>query len=565
MRFSTDDTIVATSSPPGWGPRGIVRISGPDAVRIAAGLFQPDRQGPLDAAPGFRRIVGRVCFGEGNHLPAECYVFRAPRSYTRQDCLELHTLGSPPLLAMILDRAVADGARLAEPGEFTARAVLLGAMDLSQAEAVAALIAARTDAELRAGRRLKEGELARRTASLADQLVELAALVEADIDFSEEPIEFITPGLLRSRLEALLAEVGELLEESRGRERLAVRPTVLLVGAPNAGKSTLLNALTGVDRAICSAVAGTTRDVLSAPLTLRTGDVVLLDGPGRDEHFTTRDDSDAREDAGSRSGGAAVPNAPIKNPFPLGEEGRMSGKCAAISPSPDPSLERRGIAAGAVSPQPSALNPQHSALSTQSSVLSPQSSALGTQHPAPNPPEAGRVRVEAAAQRADLICLVVDVSKPVELTDSLPTGAGRRRPDLVVANKVDLIDSETIRRRTAALADVGLGTVYPVSALRGIGLPGLRDGLAALFAATAGAIDDSALVLTLRQRDSLQAGLAALERALALARVVVDTGDMADLIAVELREALEAVRGVGGSVCADDLLGRVFSSFCIGK
>jgi len=277
-----DDTIVAISSAVGTGPRGIVRLSGPGAHALAGKIFQADDGPDLVEAGGHRRLTGRVWITPDAAVVAEAYSFRAPASYTRQDLVEIHTVGSPPVLAMLLDRLTSLGARPAEPGEFTARAFFSGAMDLTRVEGVAAMIAAQNDAQLRASEALLHGRLGRQAAVLRQQLADLLALVEADIDFAEEPIEFFSRADAAVTLNTVAASLSRLVHEAPSVERLEVLPTVLLTGPPNAGKSTLFNRLTGMDRVIQSAVAGTTRDIISTPLTLEGGDVLLQDSPGLD-------------------------------------------------------------------------------------------------------------------------------------------------------------------------------------------------------------------------------------------------------------------------------------------
>ncbi|GMU22285.1 MAG: tRNA modification GTPase MnmE, partial [Phycisphaerae bacterium] len=262
----TDDTIVAISSPPGISLRGIVRLSGPDALKWGQQLFEAHEGPPLTQSPGHRRHFGRVRLEGSATVPAEAWIFRAPASYTRQDMLELHLPGSPPVLTIIHDALTARGARPAEPGEFTARAYFSGALDLTRVEGVAALIHARNDSQLRASHALLTGTLSRRSIELRDRLADLLSVLEAQIDFVEESIEFVTTGQAGSVVGEVAAELDELLGAADSVERLEALPVVMLVGRPNAGKSTLFNRLTGVDRAIQSATAGTTRDVLSMPL-----------------------------------------------------------------------------------------------------------------------------------------------------------------------------------------------------------------------------------------------------------------------------------------------------------
>lgn len=276
-----DETIVAISSAPGRGPLGILRITGPRAIEIAdAWTLLP--HGRLLELPGWIRTRGEVLLAADARVAADVLLFRAPRTYTRQDLVEIHTIGCSPLLEIIRQLAVLQGARSAEPGEFTARAFLNGRIDLAAAEGVAAVIRAQSDVQLRAARRLMDGTLAERVRGAKEELAELLALVEADIDFAEEPIEFITPPELSRRLAGLMKRLRDLLERGVSMERLDVLPRILLVGPPNAGKSTLMNRLSGTDRAICAAVAGTTRDLLTAPVRLGRIEALLVDSAGID-------------------------------------------------------------------------------------------------------------------------------------------------------------------------------------------------------------------------------------------------------------------------------------------
>jgi tRNA modification GTPase len=299
-----DDTIVAVSSPPGVSLRGIVRLSGPQAPALAARVFTTDAPPALADAPGWSRHLGRVRIADRADLPAEAYIFRAPASYTRQDLIELHVPGSPAVLAMVLDQLTDAGARHAEPGEFTARAFFAGAMDLTEVEGVAALIHADNDSQLRASEALLHGQLSRQSNRLRDQLTDLLALLEARIDFAEEPEEFIAPNRILETIVPIRVILDQLHREAPAVEHLNVLPSVLLTGPPNAGKSTLFNRLTGLNRAIQAATAGTTRDLLSAPLTIPGGEILLIDSAGitrRDEeqdHQPTDDpDRQARQAA----------------------------------------------------------------------------------------------------------------------------------------------------------------------------------------------------------------------------------------------------------------------------
>ncbi len=221
-----------------------------------------------------------ACDFAGFGVRAWVYLFRGPHSYTGEDVAEFHIPGNPLLARMLLDELIARGARLAEAGEFTARAYFNGRLDLSQAEGVAATIAAGNEDELRAARQLLAGELARRVKPAMELLADTLALVEVGIDFSEEDVSFLSGGEIRERLLKIDGMLEGLLRESARFERLHHVPTFVLVGRPNAGKSTLLNALAGEERAVVSEVAGTTRDALSAEVGLARGMVRVVDVAG---------------------------------------------------------------------------------------------------------------------------------------------------------------------------------------------------------------------------------------------------------------------------------------------
>lgn len=211
-----------------------------------------------------------------------------PGSSTGEDCAELHLPGNPDLLERVVDALVRAGdgaARRALPGEFSARAVLNGRMDLQGAQRVALVVAAATDAQLRAARTASSAPAGELPATIADQVATLLALVEAGIDFTDqEDVRAVAPAELAHRAHALAAELEGLVAAAAGAEAARAAPLVTLAGAPNAGKSSLFNALLGRERAVATPIAGTTRDVLIEPLPLPDGSTVLLaDAPGLDE------------------------------------------------------------------------------------------------------------------------------------------------------------------------------------------------------------------------------------------------------------------------------------------
>ena len=468
MVGSIEDTIAAVSSPPGVAVRGIVRCSGPHSIDMGSRLFDAAPPVDLNSSPGFRRFRGEIEIDENAHVPGELYLFKAPRSYTRQDGVEFHLPGSPPVLAMLLDRLIRFGARLAEPGEFTARAFLNGAMDVSRAEAVAALIRSRSDSQLRAARRMMVGQLEARVRVFMDGLCELVALVEADIDFAEEPIEFITPTDLSSRLNQIDMNLADLLQHAESVERIETLPRIFLGGRSNVGKSTLMNRLADMDRSICSPQAGTTRDLLTATIRVGRGQALLLDAAGVDD-------------------------------------------------------DAQGLVKAAA--------------------------------------DVGR----SAAADADVLCWVVDVTDPRTFQNRVFAGPSGRGNELIICNKTDLLDEPAVTRHVDSLKSTFGLPVCAVSAKTGHGLDNCRrlmDGV--LHLSDASAAGDG-MVISVRQRAALESARDAIQRCRQEAASTDQTSDRGEILAFELSEAMSSLQSVTGSVTTEDVLGRIFANFCIGK
>jgi len=273
--YPTDDTIVAIASAPGASARGIVRLSGPRSHELAAAGVD-DLRGPADHRSG--RFTP---WPPGGSLPVEVLLWPAGRSYTAQQVAEMHLLGSPPVLDAMLERLVALGARLAEPGEFTLRAFLAGRIDLTQAEAVLGVIDADDPVRLEAALRQLSGGLGDPLRRLLSDLVDLLADLEAGFDFAEEDIAFIHPAELHRRLEGLAAGVSNLLERMSARSDSQTAMVATLIGPPGAGKSSLFNALLGSDVALVDAAPGTTRDYLVREINAQGLAVRLVDTAGR--------------------------------------------------------------------------------------------------------------------------------------------------------------------------------------------------------------------------------------------------------------------------------------------
>jgi len=432
------DTIAAVATPPGRGGIGIVRISGPlvrdVAVRLVGRLPQPRRA-------EFAR------FGEAHgELIDEGLViyFPAPNSYTGEDVLEVHGHGGPVVMQALLAACLDAGARLAEPGEFTRRAFLEGRLDLTQAEAVADLIDASSREAARSAVRSLTGEFSAAVERLRRQLVELRALTEAQLDFPEEELDRIHRDDLARRLDAVSVALHEVLARSRQGSLLREGVHVVLVGRPNVGKSSLLNRLAGEERAIVTAVPGTTRDALRESIHIDGVALVLVDTAGL----------------------------------------RASGD----------EIERLGMA-----------------------------------------------RTHKELANADLVLAVHEAGSSVPLPEGVAAGV----PRLDVYNKLDL--SPGFQPPSAALA---------VSAKTGDGLPALRAALLRM----AGWSSSGESVFLARERH-LRALNAAREH---LAHAAQAQGRW-ELFAEDLRLAHDALAAITGAYTPDDLLGEIFSRFCIGK
>ena len=291
--MNSSDTIVAVSSPPGRSPRGLIRVSGPACLAILGRL----QAVTLPERPAAWRLgATRIRFGrQGPTLPVLLAVFAGPDSYTGQDMAEIQCPGHPALLERIVGHMLACGGRAAEPGEFTFRAVMAGKLDLTRAEGVAAMIAARSQCQLHAAQLLREGRLGRFGRRLVAALGDQLALVEAGIDFTDqEDVLTIGPEDLAAALEAIRGELHDLVAASRSWSSLEALPQVVLAGPPGCGKSSLFNALLGRRRALVSPDAGTTRDVLAEPVTCTSGhghpvEVMLLDVAGLDHPVAALD------------------------------------------------------------------------------------------------------------------------------------------------------------------------------------------------------------------------------------------------------------------------------------
>lgn len=275
--YQPGETIAAIATPPGEGGVAIIRISGKDAIVVAKKVFS----GPVDSYKSHTLHYGRVLNTQGDHVDSALLtVMRGNRSYTGEDTVEIHCHGGSLISRRVLDVVLEAGARAALPGEFTFKAFINGKIDLVQAEAVQELICAKSERALDAAEEQLKGSLSKKIATLQNELTEIAAILEAWVDFPEEGLEFTTMEALCDSLERTTRELQNLASTFHDGKILHDGISLCLIGSPNAGKSSLMNALLDKDRAIVSHIPGTTRDILEDHMRLNGLNIKLMDTAG---------------------------------------------------------------------------------------------------------------------------------------------------------------------------------------------------------------------------------------------------------------------------------------------
>ena len=277
MRNSHSDTIVALATAPGVGAIAVIRLSGDRCVEVVSGVFQGK---DLSKQKSHTIHFGNIM--DGDHVVDEVLVslFIAPHSFTKENSVELSCHGSPYIVNRIIQLLVKKGARLAEPGEFTQRAYLNGRFDLAQAEAVADLIASENEAAHATALNQMRGGISNEIKSLREKLVHFASMIELELDFSEEDVEFASRGELKTLIEKIDVVLVQLIDSFQLGNVIKNGVPVVIVGKPNAGKSTLLNALLEEEKAIVSDIAGTTRDIIEDELNIRGVKFRFIDTAG---------------------------------------------------------------------------------------------------------------------------------------------------------------------------------------------------------------------------------------------------------------------------------------------
>lgn len=277
-RFDSEDTIIALSTPPGKGAIAVVRMSGGDSLTLLNRLFSKKIKGKDHR----RAVTGEIWTADRGRMLDECVVsyFRNPQSYTGEDLIEISCHGNPVIVEQIIQEAVLLGARVAQPGEFTQRAFLNHKLDLSQAEAVAAIIGAKTRRGLACSLRQLEGGLSEKISAIRDELVHLASLLEVNLDFNEDDIQVYDKTVVQEQGQVLLEEIEHLLRTYDYGRLYQEGLKLLLLGKPNVGKSSLLNVLAEKDRALVSEIPGTTRDYIEEYTQIEGFPIQIVDTAG---------------------------------------------------------------------------------------------------------------------------------------------------------------------------------------------------------------------------------------------------------------------------------------------
>jgi tRNA modification GTPase len=450
-----EDTIAAVSTPPGEGGIGIVRLSGPGAFSIAEKLFMPANQGPLKS---HRLHYGFIVDPQTGERVDEVLLapMRAPKTYTREDIVEINCHGGLLPVRRVLELAIRQGARLAEPGEFTKRAFLNGRIDLSQAEAALDLIRSKTSSAERIAMEQLGGGLSKRINPILEKVRDLCAHVEAYIDFPEDEIEPAPLKDIKEGLKFAEKEARGLSESFNEGRFLREGIKAVIAGRPNVGKSSLLNALLRADRAIVTEVPGTTRDVLEEYVNIKGLPMRIMDTAG------IRQARDMAEEEGVR-------------------------------------------------------------------------------------------RTLRAIESADIVLGVVDTSEPLHQGDRELLEKIKGRNALLVLNKCDL-------KNRMGEAPQGFQAVE-VSAKTGAGLDNLREKIFDASIKDPSALSEGVVVTNLRHRLSLERAGQRIGAALG----AIERGEPLEIVAMELREALDALGEIVGAVTTEDILDKIFSEFCIGK
>ncbi len=456
-----DDTIAAISTPVGQGGIGIVRLSGPDAVAIAGRIFRSKKNEKPSEAPSHKMLYGHIVDPADERLVDEVLlaIMRAPNSYTREDVVEINCHGSMVSVRQILEIALRQGARVAEPGEFTKRAFLNGRIDLSQAEAVIDIIHAKTEESMRIASEQLRGGLTEKLSQIREQLIEMTAFVEAHIDFPEDEIETASKKEIEKKLLDVSAEINRLSATFNEARFFREGLSIAIVGRPNVGKSSLLNALLQKDRAIVTNLPGTTRDLIEDYLNINGLPIRIMDT------------------AGIRSS--------------------------------DETIEQEGIR-----------------------------------------------RSIQALSHADFIVAMFDGSEPFGQEDHELLGLIRDKNAVMVISKADLPQRISLKNSAAE----GKHCLC-LSAVTGEGIERLKSVIFESNLHGWKGEREGVVVTNIRHKAALDSAAEALGRA----RGLLSGNNPLELFSIEMRGSLDRIGEIAGTITTDEILEKIFSSFCIGK
>ena len=528
MYLENNDTICAPATIPGTGAISLIRVSGEKALEIADMVVtcraagENSRQdsrpgedagapckGPLASAPGYTIKFGTVYSGDGSMLDEVLVsVFHAPHSYTGEDSVEISCHASGYIVEQILMLLMAAGARAAEPGEFTRRAFLNGKMDLAQAEAVADVIAAQSAGAHRIAMNQMKGGFSSELKEMRSRLLEIVSLMELELDFSEEEVEFADRTQLRSLVDKVTGHISKLIDSFRLGNAIKNGVPVAIAGATNTGKSTLLNALLGEERAIVSDVHGTTRDTVEETMNI---DGILF-------RFI--------DTAGIRETSEAVEKIGIERTWQKISQAQIILGMLDLS-RPDTEL----------------------------------ADSLGDLLPKIDFKDQDLVLL---LNKCDLISTGNYDNKSVSIQNLLVSFIDNKystKPHLVLHSTPDPQHGNDQMTGADTEKDTGITVnILPVSAKRKDGIQALKSTLASMQKDRL-AGQDTTLVTNLRHIDALTHALDALTRV----RPCLDTSLPTDLISQDIREALYHLGSIIGEISTDEVLGEIFGRFCIGK
>lgn len=454
------DTIVAIATPIGRSGIGVVRLSGDDALSITRGLLG-DEASTLKAREAKLKQLYDPASGEVIDEAIFTY-FKAPHSFTGEDVVEISCHGSPVLLRQVIDICLSLDARLAEPGEFSLRALANGRMDLTEAEAIRDLIDAQTVASARQAIRQLRGEFSQQLQPLKDELLDVIVILESALEFVEDDLPDVQADNVRTKLTAIGEQIGDLAATFKVGHLIRDGLRVAIVGRPNVGKSSLFNALLGSDRAIVTDIPGTTRDQLHERLTIGDIPISLIDTAGLRETTDT--------------------------------------------------VESIGVE-----------------------------------------------RAKAVMADADIVIVMLDVSEPFSLEDRDIAESVKDMQHLIALNKIDKIDPETVEKRRSEISNLRF-EIVPLSAKTGAGLNELKSAIIEPFSGPE-VQNGGFLVTDARHHDLLVRAQAEIDQSLDR----LDKRASEEIVLVGLHNALRYLGEITGETTTEDMLTRIFSTFCIGK